>query len=1246
MNFVLNSLIVHTLKKYIQNFENFQLSLFQGEICLSKISLIQKSLNQFIAGFTENLRIYKGNISKFKLIIPWSSLTSKSILMTASELQINLHFSHFDQLLQAEKVFFGIKEEIKYGVCPEVDESLIKKFLNKVINNLRINMEKILIIIDLDVYILQISVNELEVYNCKEQGSDYEYIQSKKIVSKMIILRELRIKIMLKTGKELDIIKFDNLQIKIFIKNEQYSFLITNYNDSVITLDLSILKFFFEKIPDFFFKEKLKPQQQPITFLLYNNIEMLKNSFQLKYHLEKLKINILNNFEEEFMSINQCINTTNFQMEFISSVAIQKYLLNFEKIEFSSKGNLFLSLNNNENGGQMWKFAKLNETSNFEDNLSFDVMEKKQENNNSYQYDFQLVFSQINYFLEAAHFLNNLKEILQVYQSFMNDLYSFLTKIQEKKQFQKRNSKIIDFIEEEKIDTLSFSPKIIYNYTIKFIRNRIELSDNYSKILENAKSSSNYYIYFSIFASFKGVLSRKSGLIKKFNFQIKPQQLKIEDINQIKNLEIINSEIIYEKFEKNARISNLKIVICELSLRTLQSTLNDFYSIFQKINGFFFSFSEEKIEKNKEKSTSLIDKDYQFNIQLKIMNFNLSLGEIIYIDLNDPIPATFKEIFDLKFSKIEIFSMENVSVKESPQPIPTTNYKNFKLNFKFEIFFINPLFFEVQCVLNKVNVQLFFDFLDSSKNKLEFLNSIQVSVDPEILSNLYLMLSLDNNKPISLVKYIKNETNNILYLKFHHFIKNEELITLNPGQQTVLMLSNKKFDSHLNFYQIGRKFHEDDEIPFYSDKFFILYDENKSIGNFSKKITISGLLQHEECVLHLKTLNLRKSISNEVLTIFADLYLINLLSSQKLNLLFGFNKTNDSSKNEKNEMEQQSCWEIKAKILKNSRENQDLLENLLRSNNKLLKLESLVENKLFENQYNYHTSIEDFLDTSNEYLMSNLCEHNKQKFFHIFFKKNSNFKFLTYKLYSKIENDNNSGKNLFYVDIFQKDGINFSIIKPFILISNKIDKVINLSLREYLTKDERINEMDQYEIQPESFYSLCSSLASNIFCTKLLFEFRIFYHNLNFQGQKIVFKTYNEDQLADDRHILQFSNESSFAFDVILFNKKIEETSILEFDFPLEIINESDYVIIIKIKKSIDPIIIQPSEKCKVLKHLNPNCDSLHFSILQKGDLMFSNANAIEVTFNDLMNDKIKLLSFNFTKLNEDFLNVIIFIYF
>ena len=195
-----------------------------------------------------------------------------------------------------------------------------------------------------------------------------------------------------------------------------------------------------------------------------------------------------------------------------------------------------------------------------------------------------------------------------------------------------------------------------------------------------------------------------------------------------------------------------------------------------------------------------------------------------------------------------------------------------------------------------------------------------------------------------------------------------------------------------------------------------------------------------------------------------------------------------------------------------------------------------------------------------------------------------------------------------------------------------------------MNKDEKINEMDKYEIQPESFYSLCSSVSSNIFCTKLLFEFRIFYHNLNFQGQKIVYKTYSEEQLTDDCHILQFANENSFSFDVMLFNKKIEETSILEFDFPLEIINESDYVIIIKIKKFIDPIIIQPQEKCLVLKNLSPNCETLHFSILQKGDLMFSNANAIEVTYYDLISDKIKLLSFNFTKLNEDFLNVIILI--
>ena len=1242
MNFVLHSLIVHTLKKYIQNFETFQLSLFQGEICLSKISVIQKSLNQFIASYTENLRIYKGNISKFKLIIPWSSLTSKSILITASDLLINLHFSHFEELLQAEKAFFGLKEEIKSGVFPEVDESLIQKFLNKVINNLRINFEKIIINIDLlDIYNLQIYINELEIYNCKEDGTQYEYIQSKKMVSKMIIFKDLRIKIITKTGKELEVLKFDNWHIKIFMKNEQYSFSVKNLNESNISLDLGLLNFFFERIPEIFFREKLKTQEQPIAFLLYNNIEMLKNSFQLKYNLEKVNINIMKNFEEELITINQSINVSNFYIEYISRVSIQKYCLNFDKIEFCSKTNLYLSLMNHNKCNYFWKFSKINDDVPFENNFLFEVKETKEDNSNQYQYDFLIIFSQINYFIDSFNFLNSINDVLYIYETFMNDLYAFLAKIQEKKEVQKKKSKIIDLIEEEKIDNLAFPPKTIYNYSIKFLRNRIEIYTNSIKFDQKWDSMSNYFIYFSISVTYKGILSRKSGFIKKFNFYIKPYELRLEDSNQVKIIETINSEIIYEKFEKSARISNLKILICELFVRTTKITMSEIYLLYSKINEFYTDLCSENAEKNAEKSHSNIDKDYQFNIQIKVMNLNFLIGEIIYIDINEPIKETFKEIFDVKLSKIEVFSMENASLKENKSLLPITNYKTLKLNFKIEIFFIDPLFFEAQNILNKVNVQLYLDFIDASKNKLEFLNRFQMNINPESLNMIFTLSNSEknSNKQTSLVKYIKNETSYILYLKFHHFIKNEQIIIMHPGQITTLILSNKKFDSHLNFYQIGRKFHEDDEIPFYSDKFYIFYNENKSIKDVNKKIIITGFLQHEESILHLKTVNLSKSISSEVLCIFADWYLINLLTNQKLNLYSGLNKTNTND-SLKNENEKQMIWEITAKTLTNSKNSQIYLENLLKSNNKFLDLPTLIEEKLYLNQYNYHSSIEDFLDTSNEYLMSSLNEQNKGKFFHIFFKKNSNFKFLTYKLYSKIENDENPGKNLFYVDIFQKYGINFSVIKPFLLISNKIDKSIHLSLREYFNKDDLYSEHDEHEIHPECFYSICSSQTSNIYCTKLFFDFQICYHNLTFKGKNIVYKTYNDDKNASDSHILQFSNENSFAFDVILFNKKIEESSVLEFDYPLEISNESDYVIIIKIKKFIDPIIIQPLEKCKVLKHLNSNSENLLFSILQKGDLMFNNLNVIEVNSNDLFVERINLLSFNFTKLNEDYLNV------
>lgn len=1212
MNFVLHSLIVHTLKKYIQNFETFQLSLFQGEIVLSKISTIQKSINQFLTYYSENIRIYKGNISKFKLLIPWSSLTSKSIQLIASEVIINLHFSYFEQLLQAEKSLFGIKEEIKYGVYPEVDESLIKKFLNRVINNLKVSLEKILINIDLlDIYVLQISLNELEIYNCKEDGIEYDYIQSKKTVSKLFILKEFRVKIISKTGKELELLKFDLLQIKIFIKKEQYVFEIKNLNDSVISLDLGLLRFFLEKIPEFFFKEKLKSKQIPIAFLLHNNIEMLKNSFQLKYFLEKASFNIVNNFEDEITVINQNINLLNLQIEYLSGASLQNYTLNFKKLELFSKGSLYLRLNSIDICDYMWKFPKLYNEKNFS-NIIFQVNEKKQENSQTYQYDFSLIISKINCFLQLSLFLKTFKEILNIYQTIMCEINLFLAKIQEKIEIQRINSNFLE--KDEKNQNLTITPKIIYEYSIKFLHNRIEI---FTKLTELW----HYFLYFSTTIDYKGILSRKTGLIKKFNLNIKPLQLRLENLKEIKILELVNSEFIYEKFEKKARISNIKLVICELLIRIVKTTISDLNMLIKEIkNENLFEFLKEK---NNDK-ISILNKDYQFNIQVKIMNFNFWLGWLIFA--NPQKKEIFKEIFDLKLSKVELFSIDNASFKENNQNIPIQNYKSLRFNSKIEVFYIDDLFFESMNVLNKVNINFFYDFLDPQKNKLEFLNPILLNLNPEIINTILFLVN--ENTSATLIKSFKNETNHIIYLKYHHFIKNEEVLVLSPGQTTTLLLSNKKIDSHWNFYQIGRKFHPDDEDPFYSDKFHVSYDKNKSIKDFYKKVIVAGILPQEENVFHLKTINLEKS---EVLCIFADWYLINLLMSQKLTLL---SKTNELINN-------QNFNEIKGKALENCKDNQKHIENLLKSNNKYLDLEFLIQEKLFLNQYDYHSTIEDFLDTSNEYLFSNINHQEiEDKSFHIYFKKNSNFKFLTHKLYSKIENDQNPGKNLFYVDIFQIAGVNFSIIKPFILISNKTDKLIHLSLREYLNKKDQNEQMDLYNINPESFYSLCSSPSTNIFCTQIFFDFQIIHHQFNFQGQKIVYKTFKEEKTASNSHILQFSNENSFNFEVMLANRKIEESFLLEFDYPLEISNESEYVIIIKIKKFIDTIIIQPNEKCQVLKHLKDSSETLFFSILQKGDLLLSNTKAIEVACNDLFMEKINLLSFNFTKLNEDYLNV------
>lgn len=1228
MNFVLHSLIIHTLKKYLQNFEAFQLSLFQGEIYLSKISLIQKAFNEFIASITENLRIYKGNISKFRLVIPWSSLTSKSIHINASDVQINLHFSHFDQLLQAEKAFFGIKEEIKNSVYPEVDESLIQKFLNKVINNLKFNLEKISINVDvLDIYTLQVTCNDLEIYNCRENGDEYEYIQSKKIISKIFIFKGFSIKFLSKTGKEIEILKFEHFRFKMFIKNEQYFFDLKNLQETNIAIDLSLLNFFFERAPAFFFKEKIIKPEQPIAFLLYNNIEMLKNSFVFKYCLEKVSFSIGSNFEEEFNPVNQNIQISDLNIQFSSGGFIQKYCLNFNQIDFFSKSVLFLSLKSNENEDFHWKFSKISEQEDFEYNFQFELIEKRQENINLFEYDYKILISHVNYFLDVFQFLQNLKEIIWIYETFTHDLDIFLTKIQEKKEFQKKLSNNVQEYELEKNEVVNFPPKIIYNYSLIIIKNRIDLS----------MFGSFYYLFFSFLCNYKGTLSRKSGSLKKMSFIFKPYQIKLEDINEIKILEIINLDLIYEKFEKKARISNFKIVICELFFRALKSTIIDLNLIHEKlmdsINQIFRVNSNSETQTPQKQSFS---KDFQSNIQIKIMNLNFYLGEIIYVDFNEPIKKIFREIFDLKLSKIEVFGIENASFQGNEEKldscIPIINCKTLKSNFKLELFFIDPLFFETQSVINKINIHFCYDFLDCSQNKLEFLDMFQINISPEILQNLIFMCNIQQKFPVSFVKYIKNETSQTLYLKSHHFLKNEQVTILEPGQCTVLALSHGRFDNHLNFYQVGMKFHIDDEIPNYSERFYVSYDENKSIKDFKRNLTISGFLQNEEIQFHLQTIDLEKEISSEVLCIFADWYLINLLFNQRINLFQSYKFNNE---------EKPEFLEIKPKIFKNPNDSLEIIENLLKSNNKNLNLPLLVQDKLFLSQYAKHSTIEEFLDPLNEYVMADCNMDKTEKLHHIYFKKNPNFKFLTYKLYSRFENDDNTGKNLFYVDVFQKDGINYTIIKPFILISNKTDKTINLALKEYINQNEEGSTFDKHKILPESFYSLISSVTSNIYCTKIFFEFYLEHHNLSFHGQKIVYKTYNEENAGQNSHILQFMNENNFCFDVILFNNKIDETSILQFDYPLEIFNETEYVIIIKIKKMIDPIIIQPFETHYVLKHLSHNnADSLLFSILQKGNLMFSNTNFIEVISNELFLDKIHLLSFNFTKLNEDYLNV------
>lgn len=1224
MNFVLHTLIVNNLKKYIHNFENIELSVFQGEISLSKISLVQKAINHFIFLYNEHIRMYKGNISKLKLIIPWSSLNSKSILITGEDINIHLHFSNFDKLLPSniqEKNVTINKEEFNFSTS-QVEEGLIKKFIEKVLHNVRTKIENIKIFFDLyDEFNFEIVLGCLDIFPCDEQGN-YAYSDPVKKQCTFIGIKNLVVKLtpnIKKAKNEVDIINLSKLEIILLNTKDIFKIKIRAMDSNKVVLLMNVLNYLFNVFLKLFFKDPKRNIDQPITFFLIETISNDKQKVILEYEVNQLNLLISSNVDSYLKKniLSSQLLKLNIEHQLSSNKNGQYFQINIEQIEFFLDDESFLAIRKNSDENDLKKFCILSQNDLEPQRINNIELEINQEIDKNYNVNYSSLSLKVSHLiiklnltilLKCFNFINNV-------QDFINEnLYLFFSCLEERRKNQFENLKTEDDQKEIKVLT-----KNICTYKVDFIKNKLEFLFNY-KIFDEILEY-NLALYISSQIQYEAFFSRKSKKLKQILLNLRNNQFQIEGSNGVKLLEILKFEVNAEKQEKIAIIWSIKFVFGEFFVRLSKNNIKIIMLIMTFYNDFLEDFNPKKYEKKEsldlteEKKSNVLN--FKTNFNLKIANVNLFLGEELRTDLDELEKITFKEIFELNLINFDVFMNQNYSEIKNDLRSNINDFFILKIESKLEGFFIDNLFCELTRIISKTKFNFNFSTNETIENKLEFLNPLSFYFNPDQILNLMNFVNLNETNDYSQIKFLKNETNKTIYVKYHSYSKKEKIIKLLPGKSTLIFYTLKSKDDNLNRLQIGITRNQDNPEIIFSNKFFWGYDNKYNLIDFVNKITIKLKNNEEIHFLLRKTNFIKDNKYYEVICIFSKFYVLNLINDQKFS-------TKQKDSKEAIELKKYEYFDIN--------KSSDI-QKIVGFTNREYDLKFLVENNFFHyDLYNFNEILKNdiYFDQVNDFYLNDTI---------IFLKKSNKDPNVMQKLYAQMENNEDNIKCNFYIDAVNIDGIKLFIIKPFLFVFNRISNEIILNLQEIKSKES--NEFNEiHKLLPVSINTIISSIKRDIYYQRLNLEFRVIWGNFKFISQKIILKNFHDSNQESDTSLFQFTNENGICMDVKLIIKKIGDTTIIILEYPLEIENETEYFIVIKIKKYPEILLLKPYDKISILRYLNIISESFYISILQNNDLVQSNANAIEVQAYDLAIDQFNILSFNFTKIGENFLNV------
>ena len=1228
MNFVLHTLIVNNLKKYIHNFENIELSVFQGEISLSKISLVQKAINHFIFLYNEHIRMYKGNISKLKLIIPWSSLNSKSILINGEDINIHLHFSNFDKLLPPniqEKNATINKEEFNFGTS-QVEEGLIKKFIEKVIHNVKIKIENIKIFFDLyDEFNFEIILGCLDIFPCDEEGN-YIYSDPVKRQCTFIGITNLVVKLVLNAKNEkneIDIINLSRLEIILLNNKNLFKIKIRVLDSNKVVLLLNVLKYLFNVFLELFFKDPKRNIDQPITFFLIETISNAKQKVIIEYEVNDLNLFISPNVDSYLKKkiLSSQLLKLNIEHHLSTNKNGQYFQINIDQIKFSLNDENFLVILNNSDENDMKKFCILTLNDIEPHRINNIELEINQETDKNYNINYSILSLKVSHLIFRLHLSVLFKcfNFINDIQDFINEnLNLFFSCLEERRKNQFENLKTEDDQKEIKVLT-----KNICNYKLEIIKNRFELIANY-KILDEILEF-NFIIYISSQIQYEAFFTRKSKKLKQILLNVKNNQFQIECSNGVKILEIIKFEVNAEKKEKIAIILSIKLILGEFFVRLSKNNIKTFLLIMNFYNDFLEDCQKNSIKKYEKKESLDLSEEKKpnvfnskTNVNLKIAYVSLFLGEELRTDLDELEKISFKEIFELNLINFDAFMNQNYSENKNDLRSNMNDFFLIKIESKLEGFFIDNLFSELKRVISKTKFNLNYSTNDTMENKLEFLNPLSFYFNPGQILNLLNFANFTENNDNSQLKFLKNETNKTIYVKYHSYSKKEKIVKLLPGRSTLIFYTLKSKDDNLNRLQIGIIRNQDSEEIIFSNKFFWGYDNKFNLIDFVNKITIK-VKNNEEIHFLLRKTNFIKDHKNyEVICVFSKFYVLNMINDQTF-------RTKQKDSNEVMEMKKYEYFDIN----KSSH-----IEKIVGFTNREYDLEFLVDNHFFiYDLYDFNEIKKNdiYFDSVNDFYLNEMM---------IYFKKNNKEPNVLQKLYAQMENnEDNNIKCNFYIDVLNIDGIKLFIIKPFLFVFNRISNEIILNLQEFKSKES--NEFNEiHKLLPVSINTIISSTKRDIYYQRLNLEFRVIWGNFKFISQKIIFKNFQDSNQESDTSLFQFTNENGIYMDVKLIIKKIGDTTIIILEYPLEIENGTEYFIVIKIKKYPEILLLKPYDRISILRYLNIISEGFYISILQNNDLVQSNANAIEVQAYDLAIDQFNILSFNFAKIGENFLNV------